>query len=169
MKRNKLILGSCLVLALAIVAQVSHVQAVESEQLNNIAQNCSSIKQSLSQLQHADSRTRTYLGSAYEKISRDFIVPLNLRLSKNNRSVDELTKIEQQFFEAQANFRTYYTEYMRDLDGLIATDCQAHPQEFYDKLKLTREKRAKLQATTKQLSSLIDSQTQAVTKLQESL
>ncbi len=156
-------------IAVVCILQVAHVQAAESEELNNISQNCASIKQSLAQLQRADSRTRTYLGSAYEKIARDFITPLSLRLSRNNYNVEEITNIEKQFSETQMNFRNYYTEYMRDLDGLIATDCQSRPQEFYDRLKDTRKKREALHTTAQQLSELINKQSRAVKKLQESL
>ena len=67
-----------------IVSPVS-VSALSKEEANAISSNCSTIKQSLSQLQKADSKTRTYLGTTYETIASRFITPLNLRLVRNNR------------------------------------------------------------------------------------
>lgn len=143
--------------------------AVEKERLTAISQNCSTIKQSLSQLQRADSRTRTYLGSAYEAILTKFITPLNLRLTRNNHDAEQLFAIQAEFSAEQTRFRAAYTDYMRELEGLIATDCSAHPEAFYQHLESTRTKRTDLKATTVKLSELANAQYQAVLELKESL
>jgi len=144
-------------------------ETVDQKILDNIAQDCSSIKQSLTDLQRADSRTRTYLGSAYESVARDFITPLNLRLVKNNRVDTKLFEIQGDFSSGQTEFRAAYTSYMRELESLIATDCQKYPQEFYQQLKKTREHRAKLHDATGELNKLVTAQYQAVTALKEAL
>lgn len=145
------------------------VMALSQNQENAIVQDCDNIKQSLIKLQHSDSRTRTYLGSAYEAISGRFITPLNLRLVKNNLPSTELFKIQNEFIAAQNNFRNLYVEYMRELEGLIATDCTAHPEEFYKKLEALRTKRESLRSSTKSLANLAEQQYQTVTALKETL
>ncbi len=145
------------------------VIALSEEQELAIVQNCSNIKQSLTKLQYADSRTRTYLGSAYEAISGRFIIPLNLKLIKNNSPSTELLKIQSEFSTAQADFRDKYVDYMREMDSLIAMECNNHPKEFYDKLKTVREKREALRKTTKKISELVDQQYKTVETLKETL
>lgn len=135
----------------------------------NISQNCSSIKQSLASLERSDSRTRTYLGSAYEAISTSFITPLNLRLVKNNQTDTNLFGVQADFSEQQANFRSEYTSYMRELESLIAIDCQAHPDDFYRQLTETRRHREALHSTTVELSKLIKEQYSAVEALRKGL
>lgn len=130
-----------------------------------IMQNCSNIKQSLVQLQRADSRTRTYLGSAYEAISGRFITPLNLRLVKNGTPSAELFRIQNDFTAQQNYFRDTYINYMRELESLIATDCAAHPDDFYDKLETVRHERENLHQITQNISALVDEQYQAVEKI----
>lgn len=137
--------------------------------LDNISQNCASIKQSLKQLQHADSRTRTYLGSAYQTVASNFITPLNLRLVRNNFPDTKLVAIQADFTATQAAFRNNYTEYMRELESLLATDCQAHPADFYNQLLATRARRAELQSSAAHLAKLVQDQITAVTALKESL
>ena len=134
-----------------------------------ISQNCVYIRESLQQLQHVDSRTRTYLGTAYESISSRFITPLNLRLIKLGKPSSSLLDIQSGFTAAQSVFRERYVDYMRSLEALIATDCTAHPDEFYDNLQVTRQKREALRLSTRDLSKLAEEQYQAVTELKETL
>lgn len=138
-------------------------------QLNAIMQNCGSIKQSLQQLQHVDSRTRTYLGSAYEAISGRFITPLNLRLVKLGKPSTELFAIQNDFTDAQSDFRNEYVNYMREMETLVAIDCAAHPEEFYRKLETVRQKREELRLVTEKLSELAQEQYKAVENLRGKL
>ena len=114
-----------------------------------------------------DSKTRTYLGTTYETLVNKFITPLNLRLVKNNRPT--LSSIQSKFTEEQAHFKEEYTNYMRELEELIALDCQNSPKDFYQKLETVREKRAKLRETTAKLTEYSDEQYFAVKKMQEEL
>ncbi len=139
------------------------------EQSDAIVQNCGNIKQSLIKLQHSDSRTRTYLGTAYEAINGRFITPLNLRLVKNGVPSTKLFEIQNQFTAAQSDFRDSYVDYMRELENLIAIDCVLHPQDFYNMLTSVRNKRSELRGTTEKLSELSTKQYQAVEELRTSL
>lgn len=168
-KRSRLVFGGVLGLVALFGMLALPAIAVEEEQYVAIAQNCPTIKQTLGQLQKADSRTRTYLGAAYETIQGKFITPLNLRLTRNNHEAEQLFNIQSEFMTEQSKFRERYTEYMRELEALIATDCSANPRDFYRRLETTRTKRSSLKATTAKLAELTDLQIQAVTDLKESL
>lgn len=157
-----------LVVSLILMAVFSTpVEGLSERQRGAISQNCSTIQQTLSQLQKVDSRTRTYLGTTYETIANRFITPLNLRLVKNNRPT--LSDIQTEFTLGQTKFREAYTDYMRELEALIVYDCKQHPDEFYQKLVVTREKRAALRATAEYLAELADQQYAAVLDLRSKL
>lgn len=165
-----LCLGTCSVL---------HAQAQEKtedepttpteEQLTAVMQNCSNIKQSLAQLQRADSRTRTYLGSAYETIASRFITPLNLRLVKNGKPVTKLVQVQTDFTAAQASFRDDYVKYMREMENLVAIDCVNKPEDFYHKLEEVRARREELREVTSKLGELAKEQYQTVDEMKEKL
>ncbi len=152
---------------LLAIATSLPAQAIDDRQKDLISQNCTTIKQSLNQLQKVDSRTRAYLGTTYETLANKFITPLNLRLVKNNRPT--FSKIQTNFSTEQQKFKENYTDYMRNLEELIIDDCSAHPEEFYKKLELVREKRAKLRASTVKMTKLSQEQYDAVVKLREEL
>lgn len=161
-------------LVIAVLAGVglsfcSEAMAISTQQSDAIVQNCNQIKQSLVKLQHADSRTRTYLGSAYEAISGRFITPLNLRLIRNNIPSAELFRIQNDFVAAQTDFRNKYVDYMRELENLIAADCSAHPEDFYNLLTSVRNKREELRLSTKKISDLASEQYKTVEELKETL
>ncbi len=142
-------------------------ESITTRQRDAITQNCVTIKQTLGQLQKVDSRTRTYLGTTYETIANKFILPLNLRLVKNNRPT--ISEIQTNFIDEQLKFRSAYTDYMRELESLIAIDCRSHPDEFYGRLVIVREKRALLRSSTVKLAELSDLQYTKVVELKDSL
>lgn len=160
---------SLLVLALGLLAFgcSAPVSALDASQSKAISSNCSAIKQSLNQLQKVDSKTRTYLGTTYETIANRFITPLNLRLVRNNRPT--LSAIQSDFFAEQTKFRDGYTNYMRELENLIAIDCQNESDKFYTQLKLVRDYRAKVRLATEELNQLTQDQYNAVLKLRKEL
>lgn len=161
------IISWLLIAALIVICFSTPAEGISESQRGAISQNCSNIKQSLTQLQKVDSRTRTYLGTTYEAIATRFIIPLNLRLVKNNHPI--LPNIQSSFTLEQQKFRDSYTDYMRDLEALIGMDCQAQPDNFYSQLEIVRTKRAKLRETTIRLSALADDQYRAVLELRGSL
>lgn len=169
---QKFNIGACLVAFLMLcfslnLTAVESSSALSDAERDSIMQNCPAIRQSLSRLQKADSKVRTYLGTSYETIATKFITPLNLRLVKNNRAT--LSDIQADFTSQQSHFRDAYTTYMRDLESLIAVDCQSHPDEFYDRLIEVRKKRATLHDSAIKMSRLAHAQYDAVLKLRNSL
>ena len=141
--------------------------AISEEQSGAISQHCGTIKQSLAQLQRADSRTRTYLGTTYETIINKFITPLNLRLVKNNFS--PFTTLQSNFISEQNKFKEAYTDYMREMEALVGIDCQVEPEAFYYQLITVRDKRSILHTTAEKLSDLADEQYAAVKLLKDTL
>jgi len=140
---------------------------LSEEQRGAISQNCPTIKQSLSQLQKIDTKARNYLGTTYETLANKFIVPLNLRLVKNNQAT--LPHIQSDFSLSQSEFRSMYTEYMRELENLIGSDCQKSPDDFYKQLEVVREKRNRLREITQKLSELAEEQYTSVLVLRKKL
>lgn len=153
--------------AILVILFPRPVEGLSETQRDAVSQNCSNIKQSLAQLQKVDSRTRTYLGTTYETILTRFIVPLNLRLVKNNRP--SLPSIQSDFTTEQVKFRDSYTDYMRELENLINIDCSVQPDVFYSRLEVVREKRSTLRNVTVRLAELADEQYRVVQDLRNSL
>lgn len=168
LKRISLVASLVASLSLSL-ASACYAADLHEGQKTAISQNCAHIKDSLIQLQRVDSRTRTYLGTAYESISSRFITPLNLRLVRLGTPSATLFEIQSNFTTAQAQFRDRYIAYMRDLENLIATDCEARPEDFYNQLTTTRTKREELRQSTKKLAELAEEQYQAVFKLRSDL
>ncbi len=133
-----------IVLCFGVVAlsETTAAQELSNNQTAAISSNCSRIKEVLKTVQTSDSRARVYLGSYYEKILNKYIIPLNLRLVKNNQSTPELVNAQTAFANYFTNFRDDYTDYQRTLENLGNYDCANHPNEFYDLLVETREKRS---------------------------
>lgn len=164
-KTRRIIIAS---LMLSLFATMP-TSALSTEQRGAISTNCSSIQQTLKQLAKVDSRTRVFLGTAYESILSHFITPLNLRLVKNNQPSTKLTSIQSDFIDERELFNNNFTRYMQKLEDLTATDCQTDPDGFYTKLEDTRTERAKLQKNVIELNSLLHNQADAVAKLKETL
>ena len=120
---------------------VQSVSAISGRQISTISKNCNTIKQTLQTVRVTDARARTYLGSYYEKIYSNFIVPLNLRLTRNNQPNTELTASQVSFSNQRTDFIEDYIIYQRSLEELINFDCAAHPSDFYGQLKIVRDKR----------------------------
>ena len=139
------------------------------DQTGAIVQNCASTKQSLRTLQRTDARARSYLGAAYETLLSDYISPLNLRLINSNQPNADLTNIHSQIINTRQEFISRYTSYAQSLEDLIYSDCQNHPDEFYDKLVATRKKRAELSSVTTTLRNLFSEHLTEVRFLKNSL
>ncbi len=154
-----------------IVISTQPVSAIElsADQTGAITQHCATTKQSLRTLQRTDARTRSYLGSAYENILSNFISPLSLRLINNNQPNTNLTTMHSKILDTRQEFISQYTSYSQSLEDLISSDCQNHPDEFYDKLLSTRKKRAELSSITTNLRNLLSEQLTDVRLLRNSL
>ena len=167
MKRSSVLVVIAMIFTTLLVATPTH--ALTDDQSGAISQNCGTIRQSLHQLQRADSRTRVYLGTSYETIISSFMNPLVTRLDKNGSSNAALTATASEFTTTRNDFALTFTNYQKSLEELVNYDCQSDPDGFYDKLQSTRSERANLNQITIQMRSLITQQISNVTALKESL
>ncbi|MBQ2695125.1 hypothetical protein IJG04_00590 [Candidatus Saccharibacteria bacterium] len=132
-----------------------NASGLTSKQKAMIIDNCASIKESLQVTQRNDARARVYLGRYYETILTDFITPLNLRLVENNISNAGLIENQSSFATQRTAFINDYIGYQQGLEDLVAIDCKAEPDRFYNRLEKVRELRAKVKKDTTKLRSLI--------------
>ncbi|MBQ8156796.1 hypothetical protein IJ102_00125 [Candidatus Saccharibacteria bacterium] len=166
MKRK--IAVSVLAVFFALVsAQASYARDLSDEEQGVISQTCASIQLQLKNIQKTDSKNRVTLGSYYETVNTNLMLSLNVRLVKNNRANADLTTMQTNFAQEREIFKTVYTDYQRELDVLIATDCREKPQEFYNELEKVRTKRAKVHSSVGRLRNILTQHRQAVVKLQE--
>ena len=145
------------------------VTALSDDQRGVITQNCATTKQSLKQLQKTDARARSYLGSAYEGLLVNYITPLDLRLINTGQPNASLTTIHSDILNTRQQFVSEYTTYSQSLEELLSIDCYNHPDDFYNKLVETRQKRAELSATTTNLRNLFSEHLTVVRRLKDNL
>lgn len=145
------------------------VGAISESQKTAIVDNCDKIKETLTTVQHQDSRTRVYLGRYYEIVLSKYITPLNVRLVENNMLSNELMDSQDSFTKMRSSFIINYIEYQKRLEELVSMDCKAEPKSFYEKLVKVRESRKVVQSDTVGLKELIKNQLGLVRKLKEKL
>ncbi|MBQ3430516.1 hypothetical protein IJG20_00175 [Candidatus Saccharibacteria bacterium] len=140
---------------------------ISEEKRGLISQNCGTIRQSLKNLQRADSRARTYFGAIYETVSSKYITPLNLRLVKNNLSSNSLISLQTNIADTRTKFSSDFIDYSKSLEELISFDCRLNPDEFYSKLVTTRKKRETVASDVKKLNDLLISSVKIVEQIKE--
>ena len=131
-----------------------NAQALSPRQISTISAKCDIIHTSLQSVSANDARIYVNLSKYYEMINNRFIVPLNLRLTRNNMPNAGLTELQVKFADARADFKTAYLEYQRLLEGLKNFNCTDRPEEFYDHLQDVRSERSKLESSAKKLRKL---------------
>ena len=158
-----------LALVVSLFLMVVPVSAISEEQKAIIKERCDIIKEDLKNVQHADLKTRVYLGRYYETILSKFITPLNVRLVENDLRDDNLFDNQNNFKNAQATFKSDYIEYQKVLEELVGMDCKAEPEKFYDNLVKARSKRKIVADDTAVLRRLASEQIKLATRLKERL
>lgn len=138
-------------------------------QLAKIANRCESIRETLVDVQHNDSRARVYLGRYYETMLSGFITPLNVWLVGQNLSNVGLIENQNDFAAARGDFVNDYIAYQKDLEELVATNCATEPKGFYEKLVRVRKSRAQVANDVARLRKLMGRQTKLVGELKEKL
>lgn len=131
------------------VAEVSEsVQA-------GIRENCTVIKENLAKVQKADARARVYLGRYYETVLTKFVTPLNLRLVENNLSAADLVGNQTKMADARTLFINDYVNYQKELESLVAMNCEEKAVEFYQQLVKVRQKRKIVEQDVLKVRNLI--------------
>ena len=166
--RRVLALGA---VASAVFGMVLNVPVLAEEielseaQKGAISQNCESLKLTLRNLQRVDSRTRSYLGAAYDKMLADYISPLSMRMVANDQLSTSLTGIHSGILNSKEVFAAQFTSYSQSFEELLIIDCKKQPVEFYKQLVATRKKRTMLESTVTGLRSALGNHYTAVEKL----
>ena len=172
MQKKKIILPLLSLILMFSFLTVTHTFANDSilsnDQAENLKANCSSIKNSLKQIQNSDRNTRISIGYTYQTILADFITPLNVRLIKNN-SDPSLSQIQNQFVALREDFNHKYIEYSQELESLLNIDCSSEPVAFYHRLESTRNKRSEIITLAEDINKAIDQHQSSVNSLKDSL
>ncbi|MBR3180988.1 hypothetical protein IKF63_02835 [Candidatus Saccharibacteria bacterium] len=142
---------------------------LSEEKRGLISQNCGTIRQSLKNLQRADSRARIYFGSIYETVSSKYVTPLNLRLVKNNISSVPMINLQTSLANSRSKFSADFIDYSKSLEELIVLDCRLNPDSFYEKLLETRKKREFVASDMKTLNELLTSSFDSAEKIKEKI
>ena len=160
----------CAVFAVAtIFAPFAHAAKLGEEQSGLISQNCSSIKLQLQQLQRADAKSRVHIGAQYETIYSNLMLNLNIRLIKNDLVATAVSAEQANFANERKLFKENYINYSQALDKLIAIDCKSAPQDFYEQLKTTQEKRAEVDRSVDRLNKIVAEHKETVKAIQNGL
>lgn len=139
--------------------------AISENQKNAILDHCEAMRDDLKNVQKADSRARVYLGGFYETILVDFITPLNVRLVENNMSSAELVENQNKLADAKTLFAGDFIAYQQNLEELILVDCEKEPENFYNKLDKTRQKRKIVEQDVLKMRNLISEHVKLVNQL----
>ena len=94
---------------------------------------------------------------------------MNLRLVNNDISSPDLIDLQTSLAAARLDFSDDFIAYSKTLEELISIDCRLEPENFYKKLIITREKRAKVAADVKTINGFLTSIVKHAEKLKESL
>lgn len=120
-----------------------------------IIKNCDAITISLRAIQKTDSSSRVYLGSFYDAFLKNFLIPLNVRLLKDNNQNSNLTEIQSKFSELRTKFSSDFIDYSKSMDNLLNVNCEKSPADFYTKLKIVQVDRAKIDVSVEEMNNLI--------------
>lgn len=170
MKKRKLIFYFSIFLVFCqVFLMFGEVNAISEAQRDVISTHCQSIKDDLKNIQRADSKTRIYLGGHYEAILNKFIIPLNIRLIENNLSTAELVENQNEYAKAKVAFANDFVTYQQSLEELVGVDCKNNPNEFYEKLKIVRQKRKTMRQDIDKMKVLISGHVKLVSGLESHL
>lgn len=133
---------------------VANTQALSPRQISTISTKCDLIHNSLQSVSANDARIYVNLSKYYEIINNRFIVPLNLRLTRNNIPNTELAELQVKYANTRANFKTTYLDYQRLLEELKSFNCTDRAEEFYSRLQIVRKKRTTLADYTTKLRKM---------------
>lgn len=150
-------------------ATVLPARAISDEQKAIIKDHCGVIREDLKKVQRSDSRTRVYLGGYYESVLTRFITPLNVRLVEGNLSNASFVENQNRFATAKTTFANDFVSYQKGLEELIAFDCKAEPEKFYNKLVEVRKKRKTVEQDVTKIKGLMSEHVKLVNGLMEKL
>jgi len=149
-----------LFVVIALTAPLAIAQS-QSEQLSDeqrarIITNCTSMKNTLTQLKASDALLRVNRGKAYESLRLRLMDTFNSRLSSNSLDAEGMVSVTKSYDSTLSDFRTAYLVYERQLTVTMRVDCSKDPDAFHAAILESRTKRAAVHAKVLELHSRID-------------
>jgi hypothetical protein len=135
---------------------------LDSQQIENIRTNCSSIKNTLSQLYASDALLRVNMGQIYESMSTKLMAGFTGRVSNNHYNNSDLKSISKSYDSMLDKFRSDYKIYDNHLSSAINIDCSKNQTSFYNAVADTRTEREHVHSDISNLNQLIDQYQAAV-------
>ncbi len=128
-----------------------------SDQIQRITSGCSSIKNTLNQLQVSDTLLRVNRGQFYESMSSKLMLKFNARLSNNGMDNNAFVAITTNYAATLNLFRSDYLVYEQQLSNTINIDCSKDPNGFNTAIVQARALRNKVHGDVVALNSQITS------------
>ena len=169
MKKCKQCLYYIILLLICLVGAVPAVSALSKTQEAGISDHCETIRENLKTIQKSDARARVYLGGRRETIMNRYVTPLNVRLVENSMSTTSLIESQNTLTSNKSKFTNDYVEYQQKLEELVAMDCKSDPAGFYEKLKVVRDERKKVEKDVQKMKTALSEYVELVGKLKEKL
>lgn len=159
-----LVVGLVATVFLSVVSltKVEAQTILTDEQLQRIAANCQTIKNSLDQLHATDALLRVNRGQIYESMGTKLMNNFNARLNSNGLDTQGLSVVTNGYQLALGMFRADYQSYERQLSAAIRIDCEKQPSEFHFAIEDARDKRNKVHSDVIRLHQYIDDYRSAV-------
>ena len=156
-KISKLVFVISLAIISGLVSLVNvSAQSATPQQLQQISNNCISLKSTINQLHASDALLRVNMGQLYELVSTKLMDRFNSRVSSNNLKTDKLATSSGIYKIDLDAFRADYIIYEESIVSLIKTDCRSNPGGFYDLLIVARSNRSRVYDDVKRLNQQID-------------
>ena len=145
------------VVAGLLFASVSAEPSPTTEsQINRIKANCTSAKNTLSQLHASDALLRVNRGQIYESMTTKLMSPFNARIASNSLDASDLVTVTSNYGIALTTFRNDYQAYEEKLSLALRIDCSKEPVSFYDAVTSSRTKRVQVHQDVVKLHQFID-------------
>lgn len=156
------VLATTLLSLTAIQPVSAQAVVLTQEQQQRIQANCTTIKNTVSQLHANDALLRVNRGQIYESMSTKLMERFNTRLSGNGLDSTGTVAVTNSYKSALETFRTDYQAYERQLSAVLRIDCTKQPSEFHAAIEDARAKRAKVYEDVLRLHRYIDDYRSAV-------
>lgn len=172
MKISRKLLSVCLVLTVvfsgvSLLSVAAEDTTITDQQVNRIRGNCTSAKNTLSQLHASDALLRVNMGQIYELMSTKLMDKFNSRVSSNDFDNSNLTSVFRSYNSALDTFRSDYQTYEEHLSSAISIDCLQQPVSFYDTVASARAERNRVHGDIIKLNQYIDQYQSAVSQFEK--
>lgn len=162
----------CLILAvvlsgISLLKASAQDNAVTDQQINQIRNNCLSVKNTLNQLHVSDALLRVNRGQLYESMATKLMERFNARVAINSLNNNDLSSVTTTYKSTLDTFRLDYKTYEEQMSLTINMDCYNQPVAFYDAILLVRTMRNQVHADVIKLNQYIDQYQSTINQFEE--